>query len=197
MSNEIDKQLEYFKNKDIDEELQKAYKNAEEFSIIPLLKLVYLTTKIDLYKDFKLPCKLSSEKGKELKSGEVLLEKENNSPVRESGTETTELFRVNKKIKVYLDIVDKNYNLTNSINDCKLLSENIFELNNEPNENLKNQIIGIITFLTQSIKVVFDSLKNKYQELTEYDLMLSDNTTIYLDYDLDFRVGVKFEEIIE
>lgn len=197
MSNEIDKQLEYFKNKDIDEELQKAYKNAEEFSIIPLLKLIYLTTKIDLYKDFKLPCKLSSEKSKELKSGEVLLTKENNLPVGQSGTETTELFRVNKKIKVYLDIVDKNYNLTNSINDCKLLSENIFELNNEQNENLKNQIISIITFLTQSIKVVFDSLKNKYQELTEYNLMLSDNTTIYLDYDLDFRVGVKFEEIIE
>jgi hypothetical protein len=179
MNNEIDKHLEHFKNKDIDEELQKAYKNAEEFSIIPLLKLIYLTTKIDLYKEFKLQCKLSSKKSKELKSGEILLE------------------NINKKIKVYLDIVDKNYNLTNSINDCKLLSENIYELNNEPNENLKKQIISIITFLTQSIKVVFDSLKNKYQELTEYDLMLSDNTTIYLDYDLDLRIGVKFEEIIE
>jgi hypothetical protein len=175
MSNDIEKQLDYFKNKNIEEELQKAYKNAEQFSLIPLLKLIYLTTKIDLHREFKLKHKLSSEKSNTLKGGEILMTKDK------------------KNIKVYLDIVDKDYDLLDSINNCQLLSENVFNLANEPNDSLKNQIISIITFLTQSIKVVFDSLKNKYQELTEYNLTLSENTTIYLDYELLNRIGVKFE----
>ena len=175
MSNDIEKQLDYFKNKNIEEELQKAYKNAEQFSLIPLLKLIYLTTKIDLHREFKLKHKLSSEKSNTLKGGEILMTKDK------------------KNIKVYLDIVDKDYDLLDSINNCQLLSENVFNLANEPNDSLKNQIISIITFLTQSIKVVFDSLKNKYQELTEYNLTLSENTTIDLDYELLNRIGVKFE----
>jgi hypothetical protein len=178
----IENQLNKFQeksNKEIEEELQKAYKNAEQFSLIPLLKLIYKTTKIDLYKDFKLKYKLSSKDSIELKGGEIIMSNDN------------------KKIKVYLDLVDKNYNLTNSINDCKLLSENIYDLNKEPNEPLKKQIIYIITLLTQSIKIVFDNLKNKYKELTEYSLTLSDNTTIYLDYELEQRIGVLFKEIIE
>jgi NADH:ubiquinone oxidoreductase subunit E len=47
----IENQLNKFQeksNKEIEEELQKAYKNAEQFSLIPLLKLIYKTTKIDL-----------------------------------------------------------------------------------------------------------------------------------------------------
>jgi hypothetical protein len=178
----IENQLNKFQeksNKEIEEELQKAYKNAEQFSLIPLLKLIYKTTKIDLYKDFKLKYKLSSKDSIELKGGEIIMSNDN------------------KKIKVYLDLVDKNYNLTNSINDCKLLSENVYDLNKEPNEPLKKQIIYIITLLTQSIKIVFDNLKNKYKELTEYSLTLSDNTTIYLDYELEQRIGVLFKEIIE
>ena len=92
---------------------------------------------------------------------------------------------------------NKNYNLTNSINDCRILSENVYDLNKEPNEPLKKQIIYIITLLTQSIKIVFDNLKNKYKELTEYNLTLSDNTTVYLDYELEYRIGVLFKEVIE
>jgi len=179
MEDQIEKQLDNFKNKNIDEELQKAYKNAEQFSLIPLLKLIYLTTKIDLYKEFKLKCKLSSEKSKDLKSGEIIMSKEN------------------KKIKVFLDIVDSDYNLTTTINECNLLSENIYDLNKESNESIKKQIIYIITLLSQSVKVVFNSLKNKYQELTEYNIILSENTTIYLDYELNKRIGVKFQEVIE
>lgn len=178
----IENQLNHFQNKsnaEIEAELQKAYKNAEQFSLIPLLKLIYKTTKIDLYKDFKLKQKLSSKESIELKGGEILMTKDN------------------KKIKVYLDLVDKNYNLTNSINNCNLLSENVYDLNKEPNEPLKKQIIYIITLLTQSIKIVFDNLKNKYKELTEYNLTLSENTTIYLDYELEQRIGVQFTEVIE
>jgi len=66
----IENQLNQFQNKsnaEIEAELQKAYKNAEQFSLIPLLKLIYKTTKIDLYKDFKLKHKLSSKDSIELK----------------------------------------------------------------------------------------------------------------------------------
>jgi len=176
----IENQLSEFKNKtneEIEQELLKAYKNAEQFSLIPLLKLIYLTTKIDLYKDFKLKYKLNSSDANKLKAGEVIMTKDN------------------KKVKVYLDIVDKDYNLSNTLNSCEILSENIINLNNETNEQLKNQIIYIITLLTQAAKAVFDQLKTKYKELAEFNLTLSENTTIYLDYELNKRIGIKFELI--
>ena len=182
MDNNIENQLNNFQeknNEQIEDELQKAYKQAEQISLIPLLKLIYKTTKLDLYKDYKLKYKLSSKESIELKGGEIIMSNEN------------------KKIKVYLDVVDKNYNLTNSINDCRILSENVYDLNKEPNEPLKKQIIYIITLLTQSIKIVFDNLKNKYKELTEYNLTLSDNTTVYLYYELEYRICVLFKEVIE
>lgn len=178
----IENQLTEFKNKteeEIEQELQKAYKNAEQFSLIPLLKLIYLTTKIDLHKDFKIKHKLNSEEGKKLKAGEIIMTKDN------------------KKVKVYLDIVDKYYNLSNTLNNCNILTKDVIDLNNEPNESLKNQIIYIITLLTQAPRAVFDQLKNKYKELTEYNLTLSENTTIYMDYELEKRIGIVFEEINE
>lgn len=176
----IENQLSEFKNKtneEIEQELLKAYKNAEQFSLIPLLKLIYLTTKIDLHKEFKLKYKLNSKDFDKLKAGEIIMT--NND----------------KKVKVYLDIVDKYYNLSNTLNDCNILSDNVIDLNNESNEQLKNQIIYIITILTQAAKVVFDELKTKYKELTEFNLTLSENTTIYMDYELDKRIGIKFELI--
>ena len=36
-----------------------------------------------------------------------------------------------------------------------------------------------------------------FLELTEYNLTLSENTTIYLDYELEQRIGVQFTEVIE
>lgn len=178
----IENQLADFKNKsdeEIEQELQKAYKNAEQFSLIPLLKLIYLTTKIDLYKDFKIKHELNSEEGKKLKAGEIIMT--NN----------------NKKVKVYLEIVDKYYNLSNTLNNCDVLTKDVIDLNNEPNEQLKNQIIYIITLLTQSAKAVFDELKNRYKELTEFNLTLSENTTIYIDYEIEQRIGIFFEVVNE
>lgn len=163
----------------INNEIINAYKNAEQFSLLPLLKLIYITNNLNLSSDYKLLYDLSNENSNNLKPAEIIMSKDN------------------KKIKVYLGIVNKSYDLLNSINQCNLLSENITNLNEEPNEALKKQIIYTIMLLTQYAKIIFDSLKNKYQELTEYNLVLSDNTTIYLDYNLDKRIGVIFEEIIE
>ena len=42
---------------------------------------------------------------------------------------------------------------------------------------------------------VNNQLKTKYKELAEFNLTLSENTTIYLDYELNKRIGIKFELI--
>lgn len=177
--NDLENNLDKIKNNnvsnDIDKELQKAYKNAEQLSLIPLLKLIYLSTNINLYEEFKL----SIDNSHILKSGEIIMTNEN------------------KKIKVYLGIVEKEYDLDYSLNKCKILSDKIDKLKNETNTNLQKQIINIITLLTHSISIVFNQFKNKYKELTEYNISLDTNTTVYLDYDLDKRIGVIFEEIIE
>ena len=48
-------------NEEIDNKLLEFYKNAEHISIIPLLKLIYLTTEIDLSDKFQLQYSIKSK----------------------------------------------------------------------------------------------------------------------------------------
>jgi hypothetical protein len=167
-------------NEELDNKILEAYKNAENLSLIPLLKLIYKTSKIDLSDKYQISKAISSLNELELsdlKSGEITLSNGSNN------------------IKVYLDLVDRSYNLMSTLKKCDVLSDNVTNLVDEPNENLKNQLIQVITYLTQSIRITFDSLKNSQQELVEYNLLLDGNTTMYLDYDLETRIGIVFEQI--
>lgn len=160
---------------EIDKKIKEAYENAEQISLVMVLKLIYLTSGLDLSKDYGMKYSFSSKKSNKLKSGEVILLNKSN----------------NIKNKIYLDIVNKNYDLMDSMKNSNLIS-NDTDTFNDIEENLKNQIIHIISHLTQACLLIFNNLKNKYSELLEYNLMLDDNTTIYLDYDLDQRIGIHF-----
>ena len=66
----------------------------------------------------------------------------------------------------------------------------------EINEVTKKQIIGILSYLTQSCLSIFNNLKSKYKELIEYNIVLDDNTTIYLDINNSKRIGIVFQNFI-
>lgn len=180
MSQNIDNQLNEISKKITDKEIEEAFKGAEAFALIPILKLIYHTTQIDYAKEFKIKIPLSSNKA-------------NNIPISEIEINDTEQSII---YKLYLDLVDSSYNLDQELINNQLLSLDVLTLNDEPSSKKKDQLIQIITFLTHSAKLIFDSLKNKYSEILEYNIVLDENTTIYLDYTKPLRLGVKIKKIV-
>jgi hypothetical protein len=161
-------------NEEIDNKLLEFYKNAEHISIIPLLKLIYLTTEIDLSDQFKLQYSVKSKESENLIAGELIFS--NNE----------------KKYKIYLDIVNKDYDLLDSLNELNLC-ENKIESFDNLEESIKNPLISAISFMTQACLVIFNKLKDSNEELLEYNLTLDNNTTIYIDSVLDKRIGIVFK----
>ena len=165
-------------NTEIDKKIQDAYAQAEQVALIAVLKLIYETTKIDLYKDFKLEYPLSSNKSANIKCGELILKNSNN-----------------KNCKVFLDIVNKDYDFMSTYCNAEINFPKV-ETFSEINEVTKKQIIGILSYLTQSCLSIFNNLKSKYKELIEYNIVLDDNTTIYLDINNSKRIGIVFQNFI-
>ncbi len=171
----INKQLEEISKNLSDKEIDETYKRSEAFALIPILKLIYHTTNIDYGKHFKIKIPLSSNKAKDIPTGEIEIKNEE------------------KIYKIYLDLVDSTYDLNSLlINNC-LLSPNIDNIMDEPNEQKKQQLIHIITFLVHSAKLVFDSIKSKYIEINNFDIKLDNNTTIYLDENKPLRLGINIK----
>ena len=167
--------MENIDNKeDVDKKLLEFYKNAEHISIIPLLKLIYLTTEIDLSEQFKLQHSIKSKESENLIAGELLFS--NNE----------------KKYKIYLDIVDKNYDLLDSLNTLNLCENKIVTID-DLDDSIKNPLISAISFMTQACLVIFNKLKDSNEELLEHTLSLDNNTTIYIDSLLEKRIGIIFK----
>ena len=161
-------------NEEIDNKLLEFYKNAEHISIIPLLKLIYLTTEIDLSDKFQLQYSIKSKESDNLIAGELIFS--NNE----------------KKHKIYLDIVDKDYDLLDSLNNLNLCENKIDSLN-DLSDSIKNPLISAISFMTQACLVIFNKLKDSNEDLLEYNLTLDNNTTIYINNLLDKRIGIVFK----
>jgi hypothetical protein len=174
--NNINNQLEEISKNVSNKEIEETYKRSEAFALVPILKLIYHTTGIDYGKDFKLKIPLSSNQSKDIPIGEIEI----------NNTE-------NKTYKIYLDLVDSTYDLNKLFIDNNLLSINITNIMDEPNEQKKEQLIQIITFLVHSAKLVFDSIKNNYSEINNLDIKLDNNTTIYINDDTIFRLGINIK----
>ena len=187
MSKTIDNQLEEISKKITDKEIEEAFKGAEAFTLIPILKLIYHTTKIDYSKEFKIKTPLSSNKANLIPISEI--------EINETEFDDEHNKDISVVYKLYLDFVDSSYDLNKILVDNKLLSPDITCLNDEPNTKKKEQLIQIITFLTHSAKLIFDSLKNKFSEILEYNIILDENTTIYLDYNQPLRLGLNIKRI--
>jgi hypothetical protein len=163
---------------DIDNKLLEYFSNAEHISIIPLLKLVYLTTGLDLSEKFKLKYSVASSKSDDLIAGELIF----------SNPKDTE-----KKYKIFLDIVDKDYDLLDGLNNLEIFDAKIDSFN-DIQEDIKTPLISAISFMTRACLVIFNKLKDENKYLLEYNLVLDDNTTIYIDKLLDMRIGIIFKQ---
>ncbi len=168
----IEKQLSEIANNISDNDIEETYKRSEAFALIPVLKLIYHTIKIDYGKHFKLKVPLSSNKASEIPVGEI------------------EITNNNYKYKIYLDLVKNDYDLNKMLIENNILSNNINNLMDETNEEKKQQIINIITFLIHSAKLIFESIKSKYSEINNIDINLDNNTTIYFNPDAELRLAV-------
>lgn len=177
----INKQLEEISKNLSDKEINETYKRSEAFALIPILKLIYQTTGIDYGKYFKLKVPLSSSKSKDIPIGEIEINKLDNSENN------------NNNYKIYLDLVDSSYDLNKLLIQNDLLSPNVDNIIDETNEQKKQQLIHIITFLVHSAKLVFDSIKSKYSEINNLDIKLDNNTTIYLNEDFPLRLGINIK----
>lgn len=167
--------------KQIDNKLLEHYKNAEHVSIVPLLKLIYLTNGTDLSNKYKLKYSLTSSDIDKLNAGELVLS---------NGI---------KKIKISLGIVEPGYDLLESINTKKLFTSDIDTLyvpeddkSDDNDTKLKKTIVSAISFLTQACLVCFNMIKDNNKDLLEYNLTLDHNTTIYLEHSLNKRIGIVF-----
>jgi hypothetical protein len=125
---------------------------------LPLIKLLKKTTNVD-YTHFLF------EKGNEL-------------------TKTAEIeFRqveAKEQYVLYLDIVDKDYNLNFGKYDKIEATK----------EALVNQCLRIISFS----QFLFNHMRDKNKELLEYHLILDSNSTLYIDVNAKKRLGIRFEK---
>lgn len=92
----------------------------------------------------------------------------------------------NKKYSLYLDLVDPDYNLDISMID---------------DAEASTEIINYATFLVNSFKLLFDHFKTKIKDKNEKKLLLSDlelsldnNSTLYINKNDIKRIGIIFKE---
>ena len=163
---ELEQKLEDISKNITDKEIEEAYNRSEAFALVPVLKLIYHTINIDFSKIFKIKIPLTSNKADKIPIGEIEINENSDS---------------SKKCKIFIGLVESTYNLDNELVANNLLSDGIKSLIEETNEKKKLQIIQIITFLTHSVKLIFDNLKNKLSKINNFDICLDQNTTIYLD----------------
>lgn len=161
-----------------DKDIENVFTNAEKFTLIPLLKLINHTTNINYSESFNIePSNLE------------------NSPISEILIKPNKDDLNQNQYKIYLDLIDSDYDLDTLLIQNNLLSDGVMSLTTETNINKKDQILQIITFLIHSAKLTFENLKNKFSDLLEYNIMLDNNTTIYLDYNKPLRLGINIKQI--
>ena len=100
MSNAIDNQLDEISKKITDKEIEEAFKGAEAFALIPILKLIYHTTQIDYSKEFKIKIPFSSKKANLIPIGEIEINETEFNNVNEQNE------NISVSYKLYLDLVD-------------------------------------------------------------------------------------------
>ena len=155
-----------------DQTLLDAIKNAEGICLIPLLKLIYTSLGINLSNEYKLKSDISNLEDN--KSGEIeIKDKDGNA------------------VKVYLDLVDKDWDFIHSLNETKLVNTKVSNINNL-DEELKKAIIHSVTHLTQSALLIFNNIKGEQLPIGEYSINMSNNTTLFL-VESEKHIGVVFK----
>ena len=143
--------------------LENAVSNPQSFSLIPLMELIKDNTDIDISNDL-----LSKGIDISKKLGE-----HGNIQITNPSGEIT---------KIFVDIVDSNYNIMDSFNESKYCNLHIesFEELSKISDELKEKTIDMISYLCQCCLIVFNNLKDDIIELVEYQLTMDTNTKIFI-----------------
>jgi len=156
--------------------LRDAIRNAQSIATIPILKLLKNVVGVDM-------------------SNKIGVD------ITKQPSDITISSKDGKKIKVYLDIVDGDYSITESFNSTGMHSVHINSFTELEGE-LKENIIELVSYMLKCALLTFNNLKkNDLQlEIIEYQLSMNENTLIYInvessddeDYDADTSHGGKF-----
>lgn len=144
------------------DQLIKAVRNAQSLSLIPILQLIKNTVGVDY----------SSKLGVDINT--------KTSTISISSKD-------DKKINVFLSLVDEKYNIMDSFNDCGLYHKNINTFLDIEEEHIKQQTIELISYLMKCVLLTFNNIKNgdlKYN-ISEYQIEMDENTKIYMLTDME------------
>lgn len=155
-----------------EEQLQEAIKNAQSFSLIPILIILREVTGVDFSN--KVGVDINAKPG------------------------TIEIKSEDKKIEVGLSVVDSNYNIMDSFNECGLYKERINSFLDIEGP-IKEQLIELISFLLKCALLCFNELKNNdlQMEITEHQLDMDENTRLYILSEGGDKkmISVKFKKV--
>lgn len=144
------------------DQLMDAVRNAQSLSLIPILQLIKSTIGADY----------SSKLGVDINT--------KTSTISISSKD-------NKKINVFLSLVDSKYNIMDSFNECGLYHKHINTFLDIEEEHIKEQTIEIISYLMKCVLLTFNNIKTgdlKFN-ISEYQIEMDENTKIYMLADME------------
>jgi len=155
------------------DQLIEAVKNAQSLALIPLLRLIKNTLSVDY----------SSKLGVDINS------KTSNITISSKD---------NKKINVYLDLVDERYNIMDSFNNCGLYHKHLNSFLEIEEENIRHQTIELVSYLMKCVLLTFNNMKNgdlKFN-ISEYQIEMDENTKIYILTDMTSGEDRKYISVV-
>jgi hypothetical protein len=137
--------------------LENALKNAQSFSLIPIIELVKDNLNIDI--SSKLGIDSDRERG-------------NIKITKPSGD----------IVKVSVEVVNSDYDIMKSFNESNYCDIEIqtFEDLIKISEEFKDKTIELVSYLCQCCLIVFNNIKSDMFEMTEYQLTMDTNTKLFI-----------------
>lgn len=142
-----------------DEQLTRAIKNAQGFTLIPVLQLLRHITGVDF----------GSKVGVDIerKASTITISKDNNG--------------IASVVDVGVELVDSDYDIMKSFNESGLYDKpvNTFLDIEGP---VKDQTIELVSYLLKCAMLVFNELKNEdlMLEIAEHQMDMDENTRLYI-----------------
>ncbi len=167
----------------VEADLKKHADQIEGFTLIPLIKLIYNTNNNLNYSNYYGLNQDVSNDNFNLQNEIFIIYEDINTNKK-------------KKLVIYLDIVDKDYDLFSSLTEFEYFKGGWFnDLNSlkDKNEKFYNSLVNTLSYVLFGIKIMFSNIKERHIELGEYLINISNNTTIFLNNESK-HLGFKFED---
>lgn len=151
------------------ENLIQAARTAESIALIPVLNIIRETTGLDLSTDYGVDTSIAP--------GCVELKKKDGSVIH-----------------CRLAVVERSYDFlsTLSMHEGFHGVKTMDDIHSEDDCDVKQLVIEVVSHLCRCALFVFNNVRNKYVEITDLHLQMSDNTTLYISKEDDMNLGIVF-----